>query len=212
MHLRHRLVHPGEHRKDVAAQPGRSPINRGLAGARRQLDLRPGGCDLRHRRGDPMVAGRLADHRVSRRDGSHRQYRQGLCRSGVRAGTDRSGRASLGSDGARIDPRHHSRHHPSSPGEGDTGGNRLRGARRVRHHRDSDPGAACRWRCEREPATHADTGGSARCAGRTPQNRGHDRSGSGVPGRAGHRRVGQPGGDSRHLDAGTPLRARPRWA
>ena len=136
VHLRHRLVHPDQHRDRGGPLRRRPAVHRGLALTGRRDDLRPRGGDLRDGRGGAVAARRPADRRLRRRDRSDRLHRRQHRRRGVRARPDRPGRAALGPARARHDPRHHARYDASPPGARDPRGDRLRGPRRHRHDAD----------------------------------------------------------------------------
>ena len=148
VHLRHRLVHPHQHRHDAGAVGRRPAVHGRLALTRRRADLRPRGRDLRDRRRRAVAARRAADRRLGRRDRGRRGDRPRHRRGRLRAGPDRARRPPLGPARPRHDHRHHSRHDPRPPRPRDARGDRLRGARRAgddagRRHR---PTAARRRR------------------------------------------------------------------
>ena len=81
VHLRHRVVHPHQHRDDSRALRHRAPFHRRVALARRGADLCAGGRDLRDRRRRPVAPRRPADHRIRRRDRRHRGHRATTARA-----------------------------------------------------------------------------------------------------------------------------------
>ena len=75
VHLRHRLVHPHQHRHHPGALGRRPALDGGVAVAGRRADLRARGRDLRDRRRGAVAARRTADRRLRRGDRGDRQDR-----------------------------------------------------------------------------------------------------------------------------------------
>ena len=73
VHLRHRLVHPDQHRQRGRPLRRRAALDGRVEVARRRPDLRPRGRDLRDRRGGAVAARRTADRRLGRRDRGDRR-------------------------------------------------------------------------------------------------------------------------------------------
>ncbi len=90
VHLRHRLVHPHQHRHDAPAVRRRAPVDRRLALPGRRADLRPRGRDLRDRCRGPVAARRPADRRLGRGDRGHRGDRRLVRGRRLRPGPDRA--------------------------------------------------------------------------------------------------------------------------
>ncbi len=111
-------------------------------------------------------------------------------RGGVRAGPDRARGAGLGSRRAGRDIRHHPGHDPGAPGPRHAGGDRLRGAGRVRRDGHRGPRGAC-GRCGRTAAASANDllmqmqADQLQVPVERPEVGGDDRAGRGVPRRAG---------------------------
>ena len=133
VHLRHRVVHPDQHRHRGGPLGGRPALDGGVEVTRGRADLRPRGRDLRDRRGGPVAARRHPDRRVRGRDRGDRLHRRRLRGRGLRAGADRPRRPRLGPARPRPDRRHHARHDAGAPRPGDARGDHVRGARRRRH-------------------------------------------------------------------------------
>ena len=96
VHLRHRLVHPHQHRLLGGAQRRRPAVDGRVALPRRRDDVRPRGRDLRDRVGRAVAARRPADRRQRRRDRRDRADGRRHRRRGVRARADRARRARTG--------------------------------------------------------------------------------------------------------------------
>ena len=133
VHLRHRLVRAGQHRRPTRCAPRRAAHHRRLAAPRRPAGPTPS----RARSSSPAPRSSGCATGCSIIDSAERErgagaLGAGLRRRRLRAGADRSRRAGLGPARARHDPRHHARHHPRPPRARHPGGDRLRGAGRRR--------------------------------------------------------------------------------
>ncbi|CAA9394360.1 MAG: Glycerol kinase, partial [uncultured Nocardioides sp.] len=209
VHLRHRLLHPHQHRVLAGAQRRGPAVHRGVAVPRRRPHLRAGGGHLRHRCRRAVAARRTAGGRVRGRDRRHRLDGRGHRRRRVRAGPHRAGRPPLGSSRPRHDPRHHPRHDPRPPRPGDPRGDRLRGPRRAGDAPRALRPAGRRRSGGQRPAVPA-AGRPGGAAGGAPRDRGDHRAGCGVPRGPRHRRLGLDRRPPRDVGARPSLRARGR--
>ena len=165
------LTNTGSRDRAVRSRPA---LDGRLDGRRRRAHLCARRRGLRHRRRDPVAAGRPRHHPQRGRQRRTRAVGGRFGWRGVRARTDRPGRTGLGSRRPRRDLRPDSRRHQGPPDPGDPGGDRVRGAGR---------GGADRGRVR----------GWGRVRG--GPGRGPGRAGAGLPGAgAGLRRCGSMAG------------------
>ncbi len=208
VHLRHRLVHPHQHRRRGGALRRGPAQHGGLEVPRREAHLRPGRGHLRHRRRRAVAARRPADRRVRRRDRGDRRDGRRQRRGGLRARAHRARRPPLGPARPRHDPRHHPGYDAGPRRPGHPRGDHLRGARRHRHHADqADLADGRRRRGGQRPALPVPGRPARRTRAAAGDRRDH-RARRGLHGRARRRGLGVDGRPARDLEARPGVRPR----
>ena len=214
VHLRHRVVRAGEHRRPTLERSDAGLLTTvAWMSPGGRADLRPGGRDLRHRGGRAVAARRP---RADRRGGGDRgagRDRARQRRRGVRARADRARRPRLGparpaapssaSPAARPGRTWCARRSTRSPSRCATSSSCCRASPRCASTAAPPRTACC---CQLQ----ADTLGMA---GRAARGAGDDRARCGLPRRPGHRRLvvdrraaRRPGGSTGASSRAAPTR------
>ena len=213
-HLRDGQLRAAQRRTDVPAADRGPADDRGVDVRRRHGGLRPGGGDLRHRRGHPVAARRPRGDRRRRRRRAAGRVRRRHRRRRDGAGLRRAGRTVVGPVRPWHGRRHHAWHDAGPPRQG---GRRGDGVPDARRRRGDGPGVrhaahrAARRRRRVGDGRHAAVAGRpARRHGPPAPRPGDDGAGCGVPGRPRRRRLARPRGRRPAVGARRRVHPEPR--